>query len=66
MATQITTNIQNCYNNFIKNMLATTGLPISEMQTLTEWVENRKADFEDSSANEKFLGFNYWLSQRYL
>jgi len=55
-----------CYNNFINSLMGSTGLPISQMQTLAEWVSNRKNQFEnESDEKEQRLGFQIWLSAKY-
>lgn len=61
----MTAQIQNCYNNFITRIMKTTALPISEMQTLNEWVENRVNEFNNSCSTQKIHGFEYWLNNRY-
>jgi len=46
--------------------MGSTGLPISQMQTLAEWVSNRKNQFEnESDEKEQRLGFQIWLSAKY-
>ena len=55
-----------CYNNFITRLMGSTGLPISQMQTLTEWVNNRKNQFEqEADEKEEKAGFEIWLSNKY-
>jgi hypothetical protein len=62
----MTTTIENCYNNFINRLMATTGLPISEMQSIEEWVENRKNQFnQEADEKEEKAGFDFWLAKRY-
>ncbi len=62
----MTTTIKICYNNFINSLMGSTGLPISQMQTITEWVENRKNQFnEEADEKEKTAGFVFWLEKRY-
>jgi hypothetical protein len=62
----MTTSINTCYNNFINYMMASTGLPISQMQTKEEWVANRLAQFEDQAEpSELKAGFEAWLSGKY-
>ena len=62
----MTTTINICYNNFINSLMGSTGLPISQMQTISEWVENRKNQFnEEADEKEEKAGFEFWLSKRY-
>jgi len=62
----MTTSISICYNNFINYLMSSTGMPISQMQTLTEWVNNRKNQFQnEANTKEIKLGFEIWLSKRY-
>ena len=62
----MTTEIKTCYNNFINRLMTTTGLPISEMQSFEEWVENRKNQFnEEATEKEEKAGFDFWLTKRY-
>lgn len=62
----MTTTISICYNNFINSLMGSTGLPISQMQTITEWVNNRKNQFEEEAdEKEKAAGFEFWLSKKY-
>jgi len=66
-----TSTLKNCYNIFINNIMRSMGLPIEEMQTFGEWIENRKADFEYQSAvcflskSEIKAGFESWLVSQY-
>ena len=65
------TTLKACYNKFISNVMKSMGLPIEEMQTFGEWIENRKADFEYQMAvgfiSKKQIndGFESWLTQMY-
>jgi len=60
------TTIKICYNNFINSLMSSTGLPISQMQTISEWVENRKNQFnEEADEKEEKAGFELWLAKRY-
>ena len=60
------TSLKICYNNFIKGVMSSTGLPLSQMQTFIEWVYNRKNQFKtEASEYEKFLGFETWLLKQY-
>jgi len=62
----MTTTIKICYNNFINSLMASTNLPISQMQTISEWVENRKNQFnEEADEKEEKGGFEFWLAKRY-
>ena len=62
----MTTTIKICYNNFIDSLMSSTGLPISQMQTITEWVENRKNQFnEEADEKEQNTGFDIWLAKKY-
>ena len=46
--------------------MGSTGLPISQMQTLTQWVNNRKNQFEEEAdEKEEKAGFEFWLSKKY-
>ena len=62
---EITQSVKNSYDSFIARFMASTGLPFSEMQTLTEWVENRYNDFTKSSPVNTIQGFENWLSKKY-
>lgn len=54
------------YINFINRLMKTTNLPIEQMISFEEWIENRKTQFiEQSDENELNRGFEYWLNQRY-
>jgi hypothetical protein len=62
----MTNTIKICYNNFINSLMGSTGLPISQMQTLSEWVENRKNQFnEECDEAEEKRGFEFWLAKKY-
>jgi len=62
----MTTTIKICYNNFINYLIGSTRLQISQMQTITEWVENRINQFnEEADEKEKKAGFEFWLAKRY-
>ena len=62
----MTTIIKICYNNFINSLMGSTGLPISQMQTIFEWVENRQNQFnEEADEKEQKDGFEIWLSKKY-
>jgi len=62
----MTPNTKICYNNFIASLMGSTGLPLSQIQTITEWLHNRKNQFEnESDAKDEKLGFEFWLSKKY-
>jgi hypothetical protein len=62
----MTTTILICYKNFINYLMANTGLPISEMQTLSEWVENRQNQFKDQATEKEMKdGFELYISKIY-
>ena len=60
-----TKNIQTAYTRFVKGLMKSTGLPIEEMQTINEWVNNRLNDFNSSTYAERYNGFEIWLLKRY-
>ena len=62
---RITEITKKAYNNFIKRFMSSTGLPISQMQTLEEWLENRFKDYQDSSYAERFNGFDSYLIKKF-
>ena len=46
--------------------MSSTEVPISQMQTINEWVENRKPQFyEDADEKEEKDGFEFWLAKKY-
>ena len=58
---------QICYINFIKRLMASAGLPMSQMQEFDEWLENRKNQFtNEADEKEHNLGFESWLSAKYM
>lgn len=67
MATSIliTQSIKKSYDSFVNRIMASSGLPFSEMTPLTEWAEYRYIDFNNSSSIVKIGGFEKWLSEKY-